>query len=266
MNKFLLFFAFTGASFAFGQTVVFTEDFQFGIPNVWQVRNLDGFTPDTAVAEYTQAYISKLDPSDTLNVNLTASSTSYFSPVGIANRWLISPGIQLGPYGNSVEWKAKSHDPSYPETYLVLVSKTDDLAASFTDTIGYVVQEYADWTTRTVNLSDLGFDNETIFVAFILQTDDGFKFYVDDFSISIEDPVGLEEKQVNQLRLKTLDPSGLYEIASETEIEELKVVDAQGRLIVQKSGKIIDIRSEKSGIYFVQAKVGNDLFYSKLIK
>lgn len=266
MNKFLLFAAFIGTGFAFGQTVIFTEDFQFGIPNVWQVRNLDGFTPDTSVAEYTQAYISKLDPADTLGVNLTASSTSYFSPVGTANRWLITPGIQLGAYGNAIEWKSKSHDPSYPEDYLVLVSTTDDLEASFTDTIGYVVQEYADWTTRTVNLSDKGYDNETIFVAFILQTNDGFKFYLDDVSISIEDPLRLEEKVVNTLSLKTIDVDGLFEIVSESAVNDLKVVDAQGRIIAQSKGKTIDIRSEKSGLYFVQAVIDNELYLSKIAK
>lgn len=254
------------SSLSIGQTVIFSEDFNSGIPNVWQYRDLDGRTPDSSVIEYTEAYISKADPADTTGINLTASATSYFSPVGTANRWLITPGIQLGAYGNSFSWKAKSHDPSYAETYLVLASKTDDNEASFTDTLGFVIEEYADWTTRTANLSELGLDNETVFVAFILQTNDGFKFYIDDVEFSIEDPAALQEKEIQTLALKTIDPSGWYEIDTNEMPTSVNVHDAQGRLVKAIQGKTIDLRQEKSGVYFVQAEIANTQYFIKVAK
>jgi Cleaved Adhesin Domain len=264
MLKSLFTFCLLTTSVALGQTVIFTEDFESGIPSTWGVRNLDGKTPAGAVSEYAAAYISKMDPDDTNN--LTASSTSFFSPVGIANRWLITESIALGGYGNSFQWKAKSHDPSYPETYLVLVSTSDTLIASFTDTLGYVVQENEDWTTRTVNLSALGYNNQTIYVAFILQTDDGFKFYLDDVTASKEDPVGLQEETIIQLSIKALDNDGLFEINSELSFDQIVVYDEMGKVVVEANSKIIDLRQEKSGLYFVQARKDNELFFSKLKK
>ncbi len=264
MIKSLFAFCFLTSTLAIGQTVIFTEDFESGIPATWGIRNVDGFTPDASVSEYTDAYISKMDPDDSMN--LTASSTSFFSPVGEANRWLITQPIVLGGYGNSFQWKAKSHDPSYPETYLVLVSTTDTLMASFTDTLGFVVQENEDWTTRTVDLSALGYDNQTVYVAFILQTDDGFKFYLDDVTASKEDPVGLVEEIIVQLSMKTLDANGLFEINSDLSFDRVIVYHETGSVVLTTTEKRIDLRSAKSGMYFLQAVIGNQLFLSKLIK
>ena len=48
---------------AFSQTVVFNEDFQQGIPNSWMLINDNNQVSD-AVNEYTDAWISKVDPQD----------------------------------------------------------------------------------------------------------------------------------------------------------------------------------------------------------
>lgn len=263
MHKSLFAVLLFSSSISISQTTVLFEDFQSEIPITWEIRDIDGQTPDASVSEYTAGYISKIDPDDT--TNLTASSTSYFSPVGTANRWLITPPIVLGAYGNAFEWRAKSHDASYPETYLVLVSTTDNLEASFTDTLGYVIQEDADWITRSVNLSANGYDNATIYVAFILQTDDGFKFYLDDVKASKEDPVGLTENLIVELSMKTIE-SGLYEINSAKNFENVLVYNEMGMVISDSKSKTIDIRKEKSGLYFVRALDGTQLFVSKLIK
>lgn len=264
MHKSLFSVLLLSSSFAISQTTVLFEDFQSGIPATWEIRDLDGQIPDATVSEYTAGYISKIDPDDTTNVNLTASSTSYFSPVGTANRWLITSPIVLGAYGNTFEWRAKSHDASYPETYLVLVSTTDKLEASFTDTLGYVIQEDADWITRSANLSANGYDNDTIYVAFILQTGDGFKFYLDDVKASKEDPVGLTENLIIDLSMKTIE-SGLYEINSANNFDKVVVYSEMGMVISDSKSKTIDIRKEKAGMYFVQAIDGTQLFVSKLV-
>ncbi len=263
MKKNLLFTFTLISGLSFSQTVVLSEDFQSGIPSTWEVRNLDGKTPDASVSEYTAAYISKMDPADSMN--FTASSTSYFAPVGVANRWLITPPIVLGAYGNAIEWKAKSHDASYPETYLVLASSTDTLTASFTDTIGYVVQEFNDWTVRTADLSELGLDNQTIYVAFILQTNDGFKFYLDDIEFTKNDPAGILENEIAGLSLKTIE-SGLYVIDSKLSFDNIQVYDAMGKIVLETTNKTIDLRAENSGLYFIQARRGNLVFNNKISK
>jgi hypothetical protein len=249
---------FTGVS----QVNIFTEDFQSGIPATWGIRNFDGNAPAAAVSEYTSAWISKVDIDSA--ANLTASSTSFFSPIGTANRWLISPGINLGAYGNFVSWRARSHDPSYPDNYLVLVSKTDTAIASFTDTVGYIIQEYATWTERTSDLSALGLDNQTVYLAFIIQTEDGFKLYIDDVKVRKDDPVGIEENQIDGLLVKTINP-GLFNLTGDIEVLDSRIYNSTGQLIQNTKELNIDISKEKKGIYFLQVKTNTGLIYRKLV-
>jgi len=248
---------------SWSQVNIFTEDFQSGIPSTWGLRNFDGLTPDAAVAEYTSDWISKVDPDSA--VNLTASSTSFFSPVGTANRWLISPAITLGSYGNAVSWRARSHDASFPDNYLVLVSKTDTLIASFTDTLGYIIGEYVDWTNRSVNLSTLSLNNETIYLAFILQTNDGYKLYIDDVKVSKEDPVGIAESSGDYIQVLTLE-NGLYDLKGDFELIQTKVFNSYGQLIVSNKNNKIDIQRENPGIYFIQVNTNKGLINKSLIK
>jgi hypothetical protein len=254
---------FSGVS---AQVTIFSEDFQSGIPATWGLRDFDNHTPAAAVAEYTAPWISKIDPLDTTNTNLTASSTSFFSPVGTANRWLISPAITLGSFGNYVSWRALSHDPSYPDNYLVLVSKTDTLIGSFTDTVGYVIGESASWVERTVNLSAKSLDNETIYLAFILQTNDGFKLYVDDVIVTKEDPVGLPENVADLLKIKTISQNGLYEMGGDFSIREISVYNAQGQLVLNSSNTMVDIRNQDAGVYYLSVLTDKGLIENKLIK
>ena len=80
--------------------VIFTTDFQQGIPPNFTMLDLDLNAPNAQVSEYTQPWISVTDPenfSDTV-----ASATSYFETVDTANRWLITPAISLGAFGNYI--------------------------------------------------------------------------------------------------------------------------------------------------------------------
>ena len=101
------------SSISFGQTPVLFDAFQTGIPLYYSMVDSDGLTPNAAVSEYTSAWISAVDPDDP--TNKVASSTSYFTPAGRADRWLITPQMTLGAFGNSLSWNGKSHDATYPE-------------------------------------------------------------------------------------------------------------------------------------------------------
>lgn len=248
---------------SWSQVDIFTEDFQSGIPSTWGLRNYDGNTPEASVSEYTQPWISKVDPDS--SANLTASSTSYFSPIGIANRWLISPPITLGSYGNIFSWRARSHDASFPDNYLILVSKTDTAMSSFTDTVGLIIGEYVNWTNRSANLSNLGLDNETIYLAFILQTNDGFKLYVDDLKVQKEDPVGLEEKNADLIKIQTLENS-VFKILGDFNLLDVTVLNSNGQLVKADKTNTIDLSNEKPGIYFLQVQTSKGLFYRKVVK
>lgn len=248
------------------QTTVLSEDFETGLPSSWSLLNLDGFTPAEQVAEYTEAWIVAADITD--SDNQTISSTSFFEPVGQANRWLISPPLVLGAFGNALSWKAQSHDPSYPDTYLVLASKTDANVESFVDTLGYVQQEDAEWVTRTVDLSANGFNGETIYLAFVNITDDGFKLYLDDILVTKDDPAAVYEVNAIDFSLFPNPSSDKINISSEVEIQtvHLKSLDGKSIRIYTHQEKVLDISYLEAGTYILELTSEKGVGVKKFIK
>jgi len=180
------------ACFSQAQTIIFEENFQS--PNAlssWKLVN-DNNIPHADVSNYTEAWITVTDPAN--NLDTVVSATSYFETPAKANRWLISPAIQLGTYGNFISWNGRSFDPSYPDDYLVLISNTNDDITSFTDTISLHVYEDYRWTNFDVSLSALGYNNQVVYIAFVLNTLDGNRIFLDDISLRKEDALNLSEK------------------------------------------------------------------------
>ncbi len=160
------------------QTTILSTDFQQGIPANYSMVDNDGFTVNAAVSEFTATWISLPDPENPTDT--VAATTSYFESADTASRWLITPPVSLGAFGNYISWNAKSHDPSFPDDYLVLISTTGTNLSDFTDTLGYVEQENFEWTNREVNLGSQGYVNQTVYFAFVDVTYDGFILYLDD--------------------------------------------------------------------------------------
>ncbi|MES2799610.1 MAG: choice-of-anchor J domain-containing protein [Bacteroidota bacterium] len=247
------------------QTDVLFTDFQLGIPASFTLIDNDGFTPDDAVAEYSNAWISKPDPED--GTNLTASSTSYFSPTGTASRWLITNQMTLGSFGNFMTWNAKSHDPSFPDGYLVLVSTTSNQIADFTDTIGNVNGEYADWTARSIDLSAEGYNNQTVYFAFVNKTNNGFKLYLDSLHVWKEDPVGINETEEVQLAMYPNPFTNSISIKADFQVDYIELLDFNGKLLATKeSSNVINTEFLKPGIYLVKVYANNKVYVRKVIK
>lgn len=238
----------------FAQTSVLQEDFQSGLPANWTMIQADANTPAPAVQEYTEAWILKTDPADSMDT--VVSSTSFFSPSGQANRWLITPAITLGAYGNEFSWNAKSHDASFPDDYKVLLSTTGNTMTDFTDTIGSILQENAEWTNRKVNLSNLGYNSQTIYVAFVLRTNDGFKLYVDDVLASKEDPAGLNQLTSVKAQLLTLD-NHKYKLSSQSVVIKISIYNLQGVEVISTSQDQFDLSPFTSGMFVVRVDTEN---------
>lgn len=259
---FLVFFACTGTLQA--QTTVYLEDFESGIPANFTLFNLDGLTPAAQVSEYTAPWIAKTDLLD--DSNSVASSTSYFDPAGRANRWLITPTINLGAYGNILSWKGLSHDGSFPEDYIVLISTTDTATSSFTDTLLEVYDEPNFWSEHTINLSDSGYNNQAVHIAFVLNTMDGFKLYVDSIQVVKEDPLGIEALNQQQLTLYPNPTAKQLTIQTEIPIQWLRIKNNQGQLILKSVDKQVDVSTLPAGVYFVEVKTQNELLVKRFTK
>lgn len=180
----------------------FFEDFQTQadpenpvLPAGWLVFDLDGLTPSPNVAQFTEAWIALADFNDT--ENFTAMSTSWYSPAGQSNDWLITPGIMLGA-NTSLSWRALAQDAAYPDGYEVYVStSTQDVAGcSANPAIFTIASENPgpDFTTRVINLNDEGYSDQMVHICYRNNSNDQFILVLDDVGLAevLSDDVAID--------------------------------------------------------------------------
>lgn len=231
------------------QNDIYTEDFQNGLPVDFTIVNNDGLTPNSGVSEFLDAWIILDDPDNPGDSIM--GSTSYFEPAGTADRWLITPAITLGATGNYLYWEGKSHDASYPDSYHVLISTTDTQLSSFTDTLYSVSQEQDLWTEHMAGLSEKGFNSVTVYIAFVNRTNDGFKLYIDDLRVEENNPLGIDNVEINTIELYPNPASDV--INFNAVVTEANVYSVDGSLVLTalKSNKV-DVSELESGSYIVK--------------
>lgn len=232
------------------QTNILMTDFQGGIPNNYTLLNIDGAQPNAQVLDFASGWIAIPDPENPTDT--VAGASSYFISADTSNRWLITPALQLGSFGNFISWEAKSHDPSYPDDYLVLVSKTSNDPSSFTDTIGSVQEENFEWTFREVDLSAAGYNDSTIYVAFVLRTFDGFKLYLDDIQVRKDDPVGMNENILNLVLYP--NPASQFLSVQLEGFLKATVYNLDGQVLIHSTTEHIDLSTLHAGSYYIQCQ------------
>lgn len=263
MKKGILLFALSAlTNYNYAQTTVFSEDFESGLDN-WTIQIEDAFTVDTSLAQFAPGWIIVADPIG--STDSVAAATSFFTTPGKANRWLISPPIAVGSFGNIISWNARSFDPSYPDGYRVLVSNTTNDVSAFTDTISLITQEYEEWTTRSVNLSDSGYVDQTIYVAFILDSYDMYKLYLDDISMVIEDPVGLNEEIALKWALYPNPANDILNIQSDSDLKDYRILTMNGQIVGSGTldNQSISVSDLQSGTYFLEVRTQENAVYRK---
>ncbi len=261
---FLLIFIF---QIGFAQTTLLSTDFQSGIPLSYTMLDQDANTEDQSMTEYLNqaAWISISDPDSA--TNFVASATSFFSPIDTADRWLITPSLTLGSFGNKISWKAKSHDPSFPDDYLVLISHTDASVTSFTDTIGAIEEENFEWTTRSVDLSQAGYDDSTVYIAFVLRTFDGYKLYLDDILIEKD----IDTNSVTSVSIPTIklypNPTEKWIYIAGTNSPIMgEIWNSQGLLIKKIDSTQVDVEDLQSGVYIMSLTIQNQVIKTRFVK
>jgi hypothetical protein len=163
--------------------VLLAEDFEDGIPPDWTLFNLDGRTPATSVAYVNAAWVVR--SMYRFGSNNAVVSTSWYSPAGAADDWMMTPAVAL-PAGRDcrLDWWAFAPDASYPDGYEVRVSTTDATPAGALANPALLVVsgEESTWTARSVGLA--GYGGSTVYVAFRNNSNDKFLLYVDDVRVS----------------------------------------------------------------------------------
>lgn len=246
------------------QTPILSTDFQTGIPSNYTLLNLDAQAPHPQVLEFASGWITTPDPENT--VDTVAAVSSYFENADTADRWLITPALTLGSFGNFINWEAKSHDPSYPDDYLVLVSTTTNDTAAFTDTIGSVQEENFEWTFREVNLSTAGYNDSTIYIAFVLRTFDGFKLYLDDIEVRKDDPVGFAEHPTFTFEVYPNPSNDVINIQVSQDFQRLELTSPSGILIRTSEESSMNINDLKPGPYFLTIYSNGQSLTKRIVK
>jgi hypothetical protein len=249
----------------YAQVAILDEKFDNGIPSSYILVNKDGYTPHADVSEYTNAWIITVDPAD--STNKVASSTSYFDQPGVANRWMIIPSLQLGAYGNNLSWTGKSHDASYADGYFVLVSTTDTEIESFTDTLLTVPFEDVQWTKHTINLSDKGYDNQTIHLAFVLRSLDGYKYYMDSLSVEKDNPLNVSTLSNNTtIQLYPNPTTSHLTISNTVDFIQVVIRDVNGNELIQSDSSTVEVQHLSNGVYFAEVRTKNGVVVRKFLK
>ncbi len=163
-----------------GGTVLFSEDFENGIPAGWVVIDGDGLTPQPAIG-LNPGWQSRADYRDSLN-NKVVCSPSWYSPAGKSNDWLISPAVVVGS-NSCLSWKAYSQDQYFKEAYEVRIASQPDTAQFMANPA--LVTVGAETGTPIFNSASLAaYAGQTVYIAFRQVSDDKFVLCLDDVKVA----------------------------------------------------------------------------------
>lgn len=202
----------------------FFQDFEDGIePMV--LYDVDGLTPHQNVAGYPNAW-NVVNPTFGNGTNV-AVSTSWYTPVGIANDWMVTPQIQLPDSNVIIRWEAKAQDASFRDGYIVYISTTGNTPADFTEILYQTAAEQATWQTRQIDLAD--YAGQGVYVAFRNNSNDKFLLLVDNIFIGEQKQrdVSLSRVSANINRNTTLEGPRNVEITVQNfGLEAITSIDA----------------------------------------
>lgn len=247
---------------AVAQTTLVQEDFSNGIPSNFILIN-DNKIPHASVSEYTDAWIT-LEDYDAEHGNV-ASSTSYFNPAHQANRWMIIPSLELGPFGNVISWEMKGQDISFLESMKILISTTGTEVEDFTDTL--LVNSLIDtaWSYNMFNLSQLGYDNQTIHIAFVNQTIDGYKLHLDNIVVLKESDLAVSAAQLGNFKVQNPFNESLNVITTD-KILGLELIDLNGKTVRTGNESTLITSDLNAGVYLLHVNTEKGYFKTRVVK
>ena len=168
-------------------TFTFQEDFEGGmLPEGWTVHDVDGLNTAMQTSFVTDALVVS---NAVAGPNYWAVSTSWYSPAGQSDDWIISPSLTLAATATLV-WSALAIDPLFPDGYEVYVVPStvpefadfvangdptdflalDELVVPSAAPVFAVVAEEAELQSRSVVIGGLAGQN--VYIAFRNNSDD----------------------------------------------------------------------------------------------
>ncbi len=187
MKKQLLALAILSAGITSAQTWSenFTSSTPTALPANWLQNNVDGKTVAAAIATYsfgTNAWVTRNNATAFPTYGNMVASTSYYTPAGTSNDWLITPSFTV-PANSVIEWEALASDPTYPDGYQVKISTTGTLTTDFSTNLLTVPSENSTWTTRGLSLNT--YSTQTVRLAFVNNSSDMFLLLLDNIKVFV---------------------------------------------------------------------------------
>lgn len=264
MKKFYILLAilFIG-KFSFSQ-VIFQEDFESGvIPTSFTMIN-DNNTPNSNIASlFPTAWANLIDVEDT--ANNVASSTSWFTTVTPADRWLITPSISV-TQNNLLSWKAVARDGSWRDGYSVKLSTTGKAKTDFTVNLFTIAQEDSVWIERNVLLSS--YAGQNVYIAFINNSTDKFILDIDEIKVSVSNSVNEIITENNSINVYPNPAKDFITVNSAVTIKTVKIYNTVGQIVIEKSVKDniakISVSELNAGVYFITTETEKGTFTKKI--
>lgn len=225
MNKYWGLLVGLFAANGIAQTTILSEDFNSGIPSSWTLVDVDGNTPALFSPVFSSAWIHYQENGDTC-----AASTSYYDPSGSSEDYLITPKLSIASY-TKLWFQGKSVDASYPDGYVVLVSTTDSLTSSFTDTLLYIAEEAPYWQSRTVLLDTMGYNNQDVFIAFKNVSNDKFILLLDNIKVSTSDNLKTENVDEEIIAIYPNPTQDFFFVNTTNTPAKIELYNLQGELV-----------------------------------
>jgi hypothetical protein len=192
MKKFLLTFSSLLLLISGHTQLLMSENFDAStsLPTGWKQYNVDGLTPSTTLTYAgvsgfmgTNGWVIKSKAVG--GTDNQAVSTSWYTPSGTSNDWLVTPQITLPASGTYyVEFDANGVDPNYLDGFKVYVSTTGSTVADFTSPAILTVPAAANgFSTYMASLAS--YAGQNVYVAIQNNSTDKFLLFVDNFKVRL---------------------------------------------------------------------------------
>lgn len=240
----------------------YTMDFEAtDVYDCWKFIDADGdgFTWDTDFLRDNDT------PAGHNGSNGMIASASYINNYGALtpDNWMILPAIDV-PAGSNLylSWYAKGQDATYSaEKYSVYVSTSSNVS-SFTNAV-FTETTTSEWTGHSVNLAN--YAGQTIYIAFRhYDVTDMFWLDIDDITIS-ETSVGIENVNDINVAIYPNPVSSVLNVEGEG-IEQVEVMDLNGRILLTSAATTLNIENLASGVYMVRVIAAEGIHVEKIVK
>ena len=172
--------------------VLFSQDFESGSLDPMIAIDVDGKVVAPQIAGLAGPTWKVVQGSAT---NKLVVSTSWFSPVGVADDWLISDSIKVTETNTFLIWDAYAPDANFRDGYEVRISTTDREVASFTEVPLTIPAEQTTTQTRSISLG--AYAGQTIYFAFRNNSNDKFLLYMDNIRVEVLKDVDVRVRGIN---------------------------------------------------------------------